>query len=110
MTLMANWTAELWASLMPRRTEIKNNLSTELISMQVYDESFNFSDFNQHTTFEKWATITHFFTSLLPGCPIQIFYWTIDHILKYWVKSIKSTIRIPKKKYGYQSNLDKLLG
>jgi len=57
MTLTGNRTGELWRNFMSRRREIKNKLSTEMISMQVYDESLDFRDFNQHTEFEKWAAI-----------------------------------------------------
>lgn len=54
MTFSEDKTSELWQSFMPRRKEIKNNLTTEMISMQVYNKSF---DFNPNTEFEKWATI-----------------------------------------------------
>lgn len=57
MTLAENKTYELWKSFMPRRKEIRNNLTAELISMQVYDESLDFRNFNPHTVFEKWATV-----------------------------------------------------
>ncbi|MEO7989802.1 MAG: GyrI-like domain-containing protein [Chryseolinea sp.] len=42
---------------MARRKEIKNNVSTELFSIQVYEKSFNFKDFNHNTVFEKWAAV-----------------------------------------------------
>jgi AraC family transcriptional regulator len=57
MTLSDNKTFELWRSFMPRRKELKNNISSDLISMQVYDASFNFEDFTPDTEFEKWAAI-----------------------------------------------------
>ena len=57
MSFAENKTYELWKSFMPRRKEIKNNLTTELFSMQVYDKSFDFRNFNQDATFEKWAAI-----------------------------------------------------
>jgi len=57
MTFADNKTFELWKSFMPGRKEIRNNLTDELISMQVYDKSFDFSNFNQDITFEKWAAI-----------------------------------------------------
>jgi AraC family transcriptional regulator len=57
MSLSNNKTAELWRSFMPRRKEIKNNLTTELFSMQVYDQSFDFENFNLDAPFEKWAAI-----------------------------------------------------
>lgn len=52
--LLENRTPELWRSFMPRRKEIKNNVSTELFSIQVYDRSFDFKDFNPDAVFEKW--------------------------------------------------------
>jgi AraC family transcriptional regulator len=47
---------ELWKSFMPRRKEINNSLSPDLISMTVYKPThfFNFSLTNE---FEKWATV-----------------------------------------------------
>ncbi len=57
MSLANNKTGELWGNFMPRRREIKNNLTNELISMQVYDESLDITDFNPHSEFEKWAMI-----------------------------------------------------
>ena len=57
MTFANDKTGELWRNFMPRRREIKNNLTTEMISMQVYDESFDFVTFNSQTMFEKWATV-----------------------------------------------------
>jgi AraC family transcriptional regulator len=57
MTFADNKTFELWKSFMPGRKEIRNNLTNELISMQVYDNSFDFSNFNQDIIFEKWAAI-----------------------------------------------------
>jgi AraC family transcriptional regulator len=57
MSFAENKTFELWKSFMPRRKEIRNNLNDELISMQVYDKSFDFNDFNQFAAFEKWAAI-----------------------------------------------------
>jgi AraC family transcriptional regulator len=57
MTLAENKTVELWKIFMPRRKEIKNNLTADLISMQVYDSLFEMKDFNQHTTIDKWAAV-----------------------------------------------------
>jgi AraC family transcriptional regulator len=55
MTFADNQTFKLWQSFMPRRREIKNNLTTELISMQVYPQSFDFSFSNLKEKFQKWA-------------------------------------------------------
>src|SRR5688572_9265937 len=57
MTFAENRTVELWKGFMPRRKEIKNNLNTDLISMQVYDKAFDFRNFNPNLPFEKWATV-----------------------------------------------------
>jgi AraC family transcriptional regulator len=55
MSFAENKTMELWRNFMPRRKEILNNVSTKLISMQLYGASFDASDL--HTTFEKWAVV-----------------------------------------------------
>ncbi len=57
MTFSDNKTTDLWRSFMPRRKEIRNNLTTELFSIQVYDKSFDFRVFSQDVPFEKWAAI-----------------------------------------------------
>ena len=49
-----NKTAQLWQRFMPRRKEIANSLSSDLISMQIYPSNF---DFNPNTLFEKWAAV-----------------------------------------------------
>lgn len=57
MSFTDNKTADLWKSFMPRRAEIKNNVNTELISMQIYENEMNFKNFDPTSTFEKWAVI-----------------------------------------------------
>jgi AraC family transcriptional regulator len=57
MSLAENKTSGLWRSFMPRRKEIKSNLTSELFSMRVYDASYDFKNFNFHAAFEKWAAI-----------------------------------------------------
>jgi len=57
MSLADNKTFELWRGFMPRRKEIRNNLTNDLFSMQVYDKSFDFRKFDHEATFEKWAAI-----------------------------------------------------
>ena len=56
-TLADNKTFELWQSFMPRRKEIRNNLTNELLSLQVYNPSLDFKDFNLETVHEKWAAV-----------------------------------------------------
>lgn len=55
MSLAENKTGELWRNFMPRRREIPNNLTNDLISMQVYSEPMRLGDL--HQVFDKWATI-----------------------------------------------------
>jgi AraC family transcriptional regulator len=47
---------ELWASFMPRRNEIQNKLSNDLISLVVYSPT-HFLDFKPTNEFERWATV-----------------------------------------------------
>ncbi|NII26814.1 GyrI-like domain-containing protein [Pseudoflavitalea sp. X16] len=56
MSLANNKTAELWKGFTPRRKEITNNLTTDLISMQVYPATY-FASFIPTNEFEKWATV-----------------------------------------------------
>jgi AraC family transcriptional regulator len=55
MSLSNDRTLELWQSFMPSRKKIKNLLSTDLFSLQIYGSSIYFKDFNPETEFEKWA-------------------------------------------------------
>lgn len=54
MSFADNKTGLLWQRFMPRRKEIANSLSADLISMQIYPPGF---DFNPQSNFEKWAAI-----------------------------------------------------
>lgn len=56
MSLANNRTGELWKDFMPRRREILNNSSNDLISMQIYNSNY-FSEFDPANEFEKWAAI-----------------------------------------------------
>ena len=56
MTFANNRTGELWQSFSPRKKEITNNLTREMISMQIYNYSY-FQNFDQKMEFEKWATV-----------------------------------------------------
>ena len=56
MTLADNKTGNLWRSFMPRRKDITNNLTNDLISMRVYKPTY-FADFKPTNEFEKWATV-----------------------------------------------------
>lgn len=56
MSLANNKTGELWKNFMPRRNEIQNKVSNDLISMQLYTPT-HFSDFKLSNEFEKWASV-----------------------------------------------------
>ena len=47
---------ELWGSFMPRKKEIINPLTNDLISLVVYKPS-HFTDFQLTNEFERWATV-----------------------------------------------------
>ena len=55
MSLTNNKTSDLWQTFMPRRREINNTVTSEMISMQVYHEPLRLGDLNQE--FEKWAAV-----------------------------------------------------
>jgi AraC family transcriptional regulator len=57
MSLADNKTADLWRGFMPRRKDIKSNLNSDLLSMQVYDNPLYFNEFDPNNTFEKWAAV-----------------------------------------------------
>ncbi len=47
---------ELWKSFIPRRKEITNNLTNDLISLAVYKPT-HFANFNPTNEFERWAAV-----------------------------------------------------
>jgi AraC family transcriptional regulator len=56
MSFADNKTGELWKSFMPKRRKITNNLTNDLISLQVYKPN-HFAEFNPTNEFVKWATV-----------------------------------------------------
>ena len=56
MSLANNRTGELWSSFIPRRKDIPNTVTNDLISMQVYPPNY-FADFSPATEFRKWASV-----------------------------------------------------
>jgi AraC family transcriptional regulator len=56
MSFSYNKTRELWSSFMPRRKEIKNNIGSELYSIEVYEPLY-FNNFNPEKEFDKWAAV-----------------------------------------------------
>ena len=57
MSLSKNRTGELWKSFIPRKRELLNNLTGDVISMQVYNSPTHFANFDPAAEFEKWATV-----------------------------------------------------
>lgn len=74
MSFADNQTFTLWQSFMLRRKEIRNNLTSDLISLQVYPESFDFSFANLEAKFDKWATVE---VSLFDDVPNEMETYTI---------------------------------
>ena len=54
MSFVDNGTGELWLGFMLLRKLISNNLTNELISLQIYQPN-QFTEFDPARTFEKWA-------------------------------------------------------
>ena len=48
--------SELWRTFLPRRKEITNNLTNDLLSLVIYNPN-HFTDFKLNNEFEKWATV-----------------------------------------------------
>jgi len=83
LSLANNQTGELWRSFMPGRKEIRNNLTSELISLQVYHQAEDIG--NPQREFEKWAAIEvsdfetvpdGMETFVLPGGLYAVFHYT----------------------------------
>lgn len=55
MTFANNQTFKLWRSFMPARKEIKNALTNDLFSIQIYPQPFDPAD--PDAVFEKWAAV-----------------------------------------------------
>jgi AraC family transcriptional regulator len=65
MSIANNKTFELWREFMPRRKEIINSVSSDLVSIQVYDSGFDFNKFDPNAQFQKWAAMeVHNFDSV----------------------------------------------
>jgi AraC family transcriptional regulator len=56
MSFSNNKTYELWRSFMPRKKDIRNVISSDLYSIEVYGRAF-FDNFSPETEFEKWAAV-----------------------------------------------------
>ena len=57
MSFSKNTTVELWKSFMPEKHLITNNINSEVISMQIYENNFDFQNFNPDKEIEKWAAV-----------------------------------------------------
>lgn len=57
MSFVSNRTMELWKNFMPRRKEITNAVGTELYSVELYNGTGFFENFNPANEFEKWAAV-----------------------------------------------------
>jgi AraC family transcriptional regulator len=66
MNLADNRSKELWKSFMPRLKEIRNKVTSELFSIQVYDNFSDLKNFNQETMFETWAAIEVSILDIIP--------------------------------------------
>ncbi len=56
MSVSNNKTAELWGNFGPRIKEIANRVTTDKISLQIYDANYH-RGFNPSTIFKKWAAV-----------------------------------------------------
>lgn len=50
-------TRELWQSFMAERAGVKNVIGSALYSVEIYNDTNFFMDFNPTKEFEKWATV-----------------------------------------------------
>lgn len=75
---------ELWRAFMPRRKEITNNVSNDLISFVVYGPT-HFADFKPTNEFERWAAVevenfdhvpNELETYILPSGLFAVFHYT----------------------------------
>ncbi|MBS0299936.1 MAG: GyrI-like domain-containing protein [Proteobacteria bacterium] len=56
MSLADYQVADLWKAFMPKRTEIRNTTTKDVLSLSLYDASY-FTRFNPSNDFEKWAAV-----------------------------------------------------
>ena len=56
MSLTNNITGQLWGQFGPKIKAIKNRVSEDKISMQIYDDDY-YRNFDPSNEFEKWATV-----------------------------------------------------
>ncbi|MEO8534872.1 MAG: GyrI-like domain-containing protein [Flavobacterium sp.] len=56
MSFLENKTFQLWSSFMPSRKEIKNQIGSDLYSLEVFPFG-HFNEFDPNNSFEKWAAV-----------------------------------------------------
>ena len=56
MSMRGDTTRNLWSTFMPRRSEVRNRVSDEYISMQVYEEPEGVP-LTDDSEFDKWAVV-----------------------------------------------------
>ena len=57
MSFARNKTKELWQSFMPEQAEINNTIGSALYSVELYNDTEFFKNFDPAKEFEKWAAI-----------------------------------------------------
>ncbi|MEP0710375.1 MAG: GyrI-like domain-containing protein, partial [Algoriphagus sp.] len=58
MSFLNNRIPELWRGFMPRKKEVKNQVGSELYSVEIYSDPTYFKHFNPVSQFEKWAAVS----------------------------------------------------
>jgi AraC family transcriptional regulator len=66
MSLANNKTFTLWNTFMPRLKEIRNRVSEDRFSLQVYDRASHAGVYAPDTEFEKWAAVEVSSHELIP--------------------------------------------
>lgn len=57
MSFANNKTRALWQDFMPRRREITDSMSSDLYSVEIYEDPMFFKNFDPAREFEKWAAV-----------------------------------------------------
>lgn len=73
MSLSQDNTFSLWKSFRSKEQQIDHRISSDLFSIQIYDENTGFDNFTPKTIFEKWAAVEVSMAEDLPeGCSSMI--------------------------------------
>ena len=99
MTLTDNQTFKLWQSFMPGRREIKNILTTDLFSLKVYPQSFDFTFSNLNEEFQKWAAVEVFDFDSVPN-DMETYTMTGGLYAVFLYKGLSTDTKIFKYIYG----------